>query len=63
MPWFKVPNRASQGGRIVFGHWATLEVGVHKGAVYATDGGCVWGGRLVALRLDTEEPQWLSMDC
>lgn len=63
MPWFKVPGRANQGERIVFGHWAALEVGVYEGAVYAVDGGCVWGGQLVALRIDTEEPQWFSVDC
>lgn len=64
MPWFKVPSRASQGERIIFGHWAALKVGAYEeGAVYAVDGGCVWGGRLVALRLDTEEPQWFSVDC
>lgn len=63
MPWFKVPNRASQGERIIFGHWAALEAGVYEGAVYALDGGCVWGGKLVALRLDTEPPQWFSVNC
>lgn len=63
LPWFKVPGRASQGERIVFGHWAALEVGVYEGAVYAVDGGCVWGGQLVALRIDTEEPQWFSVNC
>ncbi|ADE16108.1 bis(5'-nucleosyl)-tetraphosphatase (symmetrical) [Nitrosococcus halophilus Nc 4] len=63
MPWFKVPNRASQGERIVFGHWATLEVGAYDGAVFAVDGGCVWGGQLVALRLDQEKPQWFFVNC
>ncbi|KFI22902.1 symmetrical bis(5'-nucleosyl)-tetraphosphatase [Nitrosococcus oceani] len=63
MPWFKVPHRASHGERIVFGHWATLEVGPYEGPVFALDGGCVWGGQLVALRLDKEEPQWFFVDC
>lgn len=63
MPWFKVPSRASRGERIVFGHWATLEVGAYDRVVFAMDGGCVWGGQLVALRLDNGEPQWFSVDC
>jgi bis(5'-nucleosyl)-tetraphosphatase (symmetrical) len=63
IPWFKVPNRASRGERIVFGHWATLEVGAYDGVVFALDGGCVWGGQLVALHLDNEQPQWFSVDC
>jgi bis(5'-nucleosyl)-tetraphosphatase (symmetrical) len=63
IPWFEVPNRASRGERVVFGHWATLKVGVYDGSVFALDGGCVWGGRLVTLRLDSEKPQWFSVDC
>ncbi|ADJ28149.1 symmetrical bis(5'-nucleosyl)-tetraphosphatase [Nitrosococcus watsonii] len=63
MPWFKVPHRASRGERIVFGHWATLEVGSYEGSVFAVDGGCVWGGQLVALRLDDKNPQWFFVDC
>jgi bis(5'-nucleosyl)-tetraphosphatase (symmetrical) len=47
----------------VFGHWATLEVGVYEGPVYALDGGCVWGGQLVALRVDKESPCWFSLNC
>lgn len=63
MPWFKVPNRVSQGERIVFGHWAALEIGTYEEIVFAIDGGCVWGGQLVALRLDCEEPQWFHFKC
>lgn len=63
MPWFNVPDRASQGERVVFGHWAALETGTYDGTVYATDGGCVWGGQLVALRLDCETPRWFAVDC
>jgi bis(5'-nucleosyl)-tetraphosphatase (symmetrical) len=63
MPWFKVPQRASLGERIVFGHWATLEVGAYEGPVYALDGGCVWGGQLVALRVDDGSLRWFSLSC
>ena len=54
-PWFASPGRRSQSTRIVFGHWAALNgevLGEHN--VYALDTGCVWGGRLRALRLEDQ---------
>jgi bis(5'-nucleosyl)-tetraphosphatase (symmetrical) len=36
---------------IVFGHWSTLGL-VVTGKVLALDTGCVWGGKLTALRLE-----------
>ncbi len=50
-PWFRVPGRRSRGLRIVFGHWSTLGE-IDDDGVFALDTGCVWGGRLTALRLD-----------
>lgn len=59
-PWFEVPGHAKRETRIVCGHWSTL--GRFQGmGVYAIDGGCVWGGELIALRLDGEEPQLVSL--
>ena len=55
-PWFEVPGHAARGIRIVCGHWSTL--GRFQGmGINAIDGGCVWGGELIALRLDGGEPQ------
>ncbi|MCE7951893.1 MAG: symmetrical bis(5'-nucleosyl)-tetraphosphatase [Xanthomonadales bacterium PRO7] len=55
-PWFEVPGHAARGIRIVCGHWSTL--GRFQGmGINAIDGGCVWGGELIALRLDGDEPQ------
>jgi len=51
VPWFRYPGRRSADARIVFGHWSTLGAIEHQGA-FSTDTGCVWGGRLTALRLD-----------
>lgn len=52
-PWFTLPGRASQGHRIVFGHWAALNRIVwRKHNVWGIDTGCVWGNELTALRLD-----------
>lgn len=54
LPWFQVPNRATQDDTIIFGHWSAL--GIAKGpGVFAIDGGCVWGRELVALRLEDEQ--------
>lgn len=55
VPWFAADNRRSREESIVFGHWATLQINeplepAHH--VYHLDTGCVWGGRLTALRLD-----------
>lgn len=63
-PWYSVPDRRSAGERIIFGHWATLQM--HRPldpahGVYHLDTGCVWGGRLTALRLDDE--RFFSVPC
>lgn len=50
LPWFDVPGRASAQGKIVVGHWSTLGLIVRPDLV-AIDTGCVWGGKLTAVRL------------
>jgi bis(5'-nucleosyl)-tetraphosphatase (symmetrical) len=51
VPWFQVPGRRHAGLKIVFGHWSTLGVWDGDGVI-GLDSGCVWGGRLTALRLE-----------
>jgi bis(5'-nucleosyl)-tetraphosphatase (symmetrical) len=53
IPWFRVPGRRSANARILFGHWSSLGWYAREGVV-SLDTGCVWGGRLTALRLDVE---------
>lgn len=53
-PWYSVPGRAERDLRIVCGHWSSLGLFIGHG-VYALDTGAVWGGKLTALQLDTEE--------
>ena len=63
MPWFEVPGRASADLHILFGHWSTLD-GAQARNVYPLDTGCVWGGRLSALRLDGDDSGgWYCVDC
>lgn len=63
LPWFMVPERASTELHILFGHWSALgEVKGHN--VYPLDTGCVWGGKLSALRLDGDDSgSWYCVDC
>ena len=53
LPWFKHKNRATRNVRMVFGHWAALGLRLKK-RYLALDTGCVWGGRLSAIRLEDE---------
>lgn len=50
-PWFRHPLFQVKDYRILFGHWSTL--GYHcEGNTIALDTGCVWGGKLTAVRID-----------
>lgn len=51
MPWFAHPKRLSKDHRIVCGHWSALGLHLADG-IAALDTGCVWGGKLTALRLE-----------
>jgi bis(5'-nucleosyl)-tetraphosphatase (symmetrical) len=62
LPWFLYPNRKPLGVTVLFGHWSTL--GYYFGNnVVALDTGCVWGGQLSAIRIDTNNPQPHSVEC
>jgi bis(5'-nucleosyl)-tetraphosphatase (symmetrical) len=54
IPWFDVPGRRSAGKTVIFGHWSTLGLLVRPDLV-ALDTGCVWGGSLSAMRLETRQ--------
>jgi bis(5'-nucleosyl)-tetraphosphatase (symmetrical) len=51
LPWFDVPGRASADVPIVCGHWSALGLLIRPDLL-ALDSGCVWGGRLTAVRLE-----------
>jgi len=64
VPWFDVINpRWQNQARIVFGHWATLGVNESNNTI-CLDGGCVWGGQLVAATLTNNATiQYTQVDC
>ncbi|HET6433367.1 symmetrical bis(5'-nucleosyl)-tetraphosphatase [Dyella sp.] len=60
-PWFEVPGMRRRETRVVCGHWSALGRFAGLG-VYAIDTGCVWGGQLTALRLDGDEPSYVTVN-
>ncbi|KNZ31945.1 MAG: biotin transporter BioY [Methylibium sp. NZG] len=60
--WFDVPGRRTAGTPIAFGHWSTLGL-VNRPDLLALDTGCVWGGRLTAVRLDGDRREVIQVAC
>lgn len=52
-PWFSHKERKSRGSKIIFGHWAALEGRCDEPDVFALDTGCVWGGAMTLLDVDS----------
>lgn len=61
-PWFELPRKKSFTTRIVFGHWSTLGY-MQKKKFIALDTGCVWRGKLTAIRVDKNNPIPISVKC
>jgi bis(5'-nucleosyl)-tetraphosphatase (symmetrical) len=61
LPWFEMPNRATQNDKIVFGHWSTLGTGQY-GNVFSLDSGAVWGEQLTAVRIDKKKYKWFVVE-
>jgi bis(5'-nucleosyl)-tetraphosphatase (symmetrical) len=60
MPWFDVPGRLTADLPVLFGHWSTLGI-LQRENLFGLDSGCVWGGKLSALRLS--DSYLLQVDC
>jgi bis(5'-nucleosyl)-tetraphosphatase (symmetrical) len=60
LPWFEVPGRRSAAATVVIGHWSTLGL-INRSDLIALDTGCLWGGRLTAVRL--EDRQVFAVQC
>ncbi|WP_028631082.1 symmetrical bis(5'-nucleosyl)-tetraphosphatase [Metapseudomonas resinovorans] len=54
-PWFSFPERKTRGQKIIFGHWASLEGKCDEPGLFALDTGCVWGGAMTLLNIDSRE--------
>ncbi|MFD2366799.1 symmetrical bis(5'-nucleosyl)-tetraphosphatase [Pseudoduganella sp. GCM10020061] len=54
LPWFDLPGRATEDTTVVFGHWSALGLLLRPNLI-GVDSGCVWGGKLSAVRLDTRQ--------
>lgn len=55
LPWFDIEWRKNRKQKILFGHWSTLRLVEDDYAsknVFPLDTGCIWGGRMTALRLE-----------
>lgn len=59
--WFDHPRAVSRETRIIFGHWSALGL-VQRPGIVGLDTGCVWGGALTALDLDSDRPP-VSVPC
>jgi bis(5'-nucleosyl)-tetraphosphatase (symmetrical) len=61
-PWFECDNRKDVDLKIIFGHWSTLGF-YHDKNVLSLDTGCLWGGKLTAARIDTDEVEIVQVEC
>lgn len=61
-PWFDAPGRRTAGTPIAFGHWSTLGL-VDRPDLLGLDTGCVWGGKLTAVRIDSHRRDVFQVEC
>ena len=54
-PWFQHPSRLVPSERVLFGHWAALNGETKSQQFVGLDTGCVWGNKLTAYNLATQE--------
>ena len=61
-PWYEIKSRNNQDVTIVFGHWSTLGY-QSRHNVIAIDTGCLWGGSLTAVRVDSPDKTVFQIEC
>ncbi|MBD3609209.1 MAG: symmetrical bis(5'-nucleosyl)-tetraphosphatase [Gammaproteobacteria bacterium] len=59
-PWFQLKQRRTQQDTIIFGHWSTLGLYTDDNVI-SLDTGCLWGGKLSAIKL--EDRSLFQLDC
>ncbi len=60
--WFDAPGRRTAGVPIAFGHWSSLGF-VERPDLLGLDTGCVWGGKLSAVRIDGGRRDVVQVAC
>ncbi|HJW56682.1 MAG TPA: symmetrical bis(5'-nucleosyl)-tetraphosphatase [Burkholderiaceae bacterium] len=60
MPWFDIPSRKTADVTVVFAHWSARGLLLRPNLI-GLDTGCVWGGKLTAVRL--EDRAVFQVDC
>ena len=60
LPWFELPQRKTADVTVICGHWSTLGL-INRPELIALDTGCVWGGKLTAVRL--RDRRIIQIDC
>ena len=59
-PWFDLPDRRSADTTVVFGHWSAIGLQLRPNLI-GLDTGCLWGGKLTAVRL--QDRALFQVDC
>jgi len=62
IPWYQVAKRKTTDTRVIFGHWSTLK-NPHVKNLYPLDTGCLWGGELTAIRVNSEMTELVQVPC
>jgi bis(5'-nucleosyl)-tetraphosphatase (symmetrical) len=60
LPWFELPERKTENITVVFGHWSLRGLILQPNLI-GLDTGCVWGGKLTAVRL--KDRALFQVDC
>ena len=61
IPWYELQKNVAASETVVFGHWSALGYKDLKPFI-SIDSGCLWGGKLTALRLDDSEKKVYHYD-
>ena len=61
-PWFSFEERKTRDTKVIFGHWSTLP-NPHIENLFPLDTGCLWGGKLSAIKVDGDMTDYIQIDC
>lgn len=61
-PWHEVGQNLTPGSKVVYGHWAMAGLTLRNNTL-GLDSGCVYGGKLTAIRLDHPDRPLFQVAC